>query len=283
MKKYASAIGKAVLYTLAFPLLQGITSFVCIIGAMFSYAAQYPALTHSNTSQALLMYLSKISGNSELMIGILLLSNLMALLITWLFFRLRKKKLLHEIPMRKTSLKNLLASALIGISVPFSIGILLNFIPFSEEMAAAYEENSQFLDTEMGIIPILSVAIVSPIAEEVFFRGLVHTRLRRALSPVCASLLSAALFALGHPGMIWFVSTFAAGLLMAWVFETTHSLYAPILVHIGNNTVTQLTGENVEVPVWWILIACVVLTASVIFLATNPDNRKQTNFETASL
>ncbi len=78
----------------------------------------------------------------------------------------------------------------------------------------------------------LLIVILAPFAEEVFFRGLLYTYLRKWINIRGAALLSSGFFALAH-GEVWaFFPTFLAGLGFAYVFEKVRSLWAPVIAHI---------------------------------------------------
>lgn len=276
MKKFSIALGKAILYSLAFTLIQTAATILYLIYSTVSYMLKYPVLTTMEHDQAFSYILGMMAGDlSYVTIVSLLLANLLALIVVWLFFRLRKKKASQEVMLQKTDWKTLLASALIGMSIPFSVGLLINLIPFSEEMMENYLENSDFLNIETSLLTFMTTAIIGPIAEEVFFRGLVYTRLKRGMNPVFAAIISAALFGVGHGGMVWFTSAFLGGLILAWVFEKTQSLYAPIAIHIGNNAIADLTQDTIDIPIWLIVVSSLLLIASMIFLAKNSENRNQ--------
>lgn len=76
----------------------------------------------------------------------------------------------------------------------------------------------------------LLVAVVFPFVEEVVFRGLLYVWLRRFSVPV-AYVGSAALFAAAHGILVLLPALFAIGLILAWTYETSDSLWPPILLH----------------------------------------------------
>ena len=83
---------------------------------------------------------------------------------------------------------------------------------------------------------LLALAVgVGPIAEELFFRGLIYRWLRHRVGIGPGLLASAFLFALLHTDLIAFVPILALGLLFGWVYERTGSLAAPVAVHIFHN------------------------------------------------
>jgi uncharacterized protein len=82
------------------------------------------------------------------------------------------------------------------------------------------------------------IVVAAPVAEEVFFRGFFFGGLRSAMPLLPAALISGALFGSIHlaggnlaaAGMLSML-----GVLLAWLYERTGSLWAPITLHAVNN------------------------------------------------
>ncbi len=87
---------------------------------------------------------------------------------------------------------------------------------------------------------ILIVA-VAPVAEEIFFRGFVFGGLRARLSFVWAALISAAIFGAFHytgaGSLTVLPQLMALGLVQAWLYERSGSIYPTIALHMFNNAV----------------------------------------------
>lgn len=81
------------------------------------------------------------------------------------------------------------------------------------------------------ILVILAAGVVSPIYEEMIYRGIIHGVMRERTGQVFATLASSAVFALAHQTLIAGLPLFilAAGLSIA--YERTRSLAVPILMH----------------------------------------------------
>ncbi len=85
---------------------------------------------------------------------------------------------------------------------------------------------------------VVLIAIVAPISEELFFRGMFFGGLRGRMSFLPAALISAAVFGGLHlptgpstvPPLILF------GFLLAWVYERSGSLWPAIILHVINNS-----------------------------------------------
>ncbi len=89
-------------------------------------------------------------------------------------------------------------------------------------------------------IYVVYVVIVSPVAEEVAFRGAALTRLRTAFGEFGAALVSAVLFAVYHMDISTFAYTLVLGFFYAMLAQRSGSLFPSILVHAANNVVVLL-------------------------------------------
>ncbi len=87
-------------------------------------------------------------------------------------------------------------------------------------------------------VTFVMAGIAAPIAEELFFRGALFTWFRQRFSLWPSILASSTLFALGHADTLAVVITsFILGVVNAWVFERTRSIWASIAIHAVNNSV----------------------------------------------
>lgn len=89
---------------------------------------------------------------------------------------------------------------------------------------------------DLGWLLIL-VAVIAPIAEELFFRGMLYPVLRRRWSAPVAIVVNGFLFALIHFIPILIPGLFLVGIVLAWIRERSGSLLPCMLVHALQNTV----------------------------------------------
>jgi len=87
----------------------------------------------------------------------------------------------------------------------------------------------------LGLVVALA-CVVGPVAEELFFRGVVYSALRRRASRPAAIVLSGAAFSLAHTNWLGFLPITVLGGLLAYLYERTGSLAGPLAVHILHNT-----------------------------------------------
>jgi uncharacterized protein len=94
----------------------------------------------------------------------------------------------------------------------------------------------------------LFAAIVAPVTEEVFFRGMVYNGLRQRLHPLLAAILQAAAFGLLHTfGYVHAALAALSGLALAAVYEWRGTLLAPIFVHALQNLVVGLIAVSAAI------------------------------------
>ncbi len=100
-------------------------------------------------------------------------------------------------------------------------------------------EKTESLESQtitMFLLAFTSAAIISPLYEELFYRGLIYTWLRQRTSILPSMLISSAIFTVVHiPTYNTLPINFVAGLITAWVYEKTGTILSSILVHASFN------------------------------------------------
>jgi membrane protease YdiL (CAAX protease family)/uncharacterized RDD family membrane protein YckC len=90
----------------------------------------------------------------------------------------------------------------------------------------------------VAISAIVLIAIVAPISEELFFRGMVFAGLRLRFSLWPAAIISGVIFGLPHifTGPLAVIPLSALGVALAWLYERTGSLWPCVFAHAINNS-----------------------------------------------
>ena len=83
---------------------------------------------------------------------------------------------------------------------------------------------------------IISYGIVSPLAEELVFRGIFYRLLRKYLPVMAAVFVSALMFGIFHGNLVQMVYGTIMGIIMALLYEKYQTLIAPVLFHSAANT-----------------------------------------------
>jgi membrane protease YdiL (CAAX protease family) len=91
--------------------------------------------------------------------------------------------------------------------------------------------------TRPDLATVLVATGLAPVAEELFFRGILYGGARRDGSRLLAALVSAASFAAFHPPFSSALRSFARGLVFAAAVEETQTIVSAILIHAASNSV----------------------------------------------
>ena len=92
------------------------------------------------------------------------------------------------------------------------------------------------------IVLAIALMVVAPVAEEIFFRGIVYNAWLREFGVRRAVIGSAALFALIHGSIFVIPAIFALGIALALLYRRTGSLPASIAMHATFNGITLALG-----------------------------------------
>lgn len=130
---------------------------------------------------------------------------------------------------------------LILAGVVVLVGLLISFL-YEMLMTSDESVTLEFTETGLGwaIIALLAV-VVAPVAEETFFRGFLFSGLGNRYGYGWGAVFSALLFSLAHmlqPGA--FLPIFLLGLLLAWLYMKTGSIWACIFTHFAYNSIALI-------------------------------------------
>jgi membrane protease YdiL (CAAX protease family) len=79
---------------------------------------------------------------------------------------------------------------------------------------------------------------IAPLVEEIFFRGFIYTGMREKYGWIAAALISSALFAGVHLQPISMPPIFLMGLIFAYLYERTRSIWPAVIMHFATNALS---------------------------------------------
>lgn len=162
----------------------------------------------------------------------------------------------------------LVLCVLLGITASLALNILVELAS-----AAMGGSETQILDSEkyevvesiQYSVPvwlgIVLYGIISPIVEEMVFRGVLYSRIKKFYSVTKAVVFSALLFGAFHANLPQFLYGTAMGVFIALCYEYAGCFAAPVLMHMSANIFTFLISGLTAwtafliTPVWFVFFA----------------------------
>ncbi len=93
-------------------------------------------------------------------------------------------------------------------------------------------------DQNVLILMVVMAVIVAPVCEEVVFRGYLYPVLKKFSGMWIGLLVSALIFSAAHGSFVALLPLFIFGVVLAFLYECTGSIWAPIAAHLLFNGAT---------------------------------------------
>lgn len=202
---------------------------------------------------------------------VMLLTAGLTLLILFLSFHIRRKNPLEEMHLRRVGVVPVLLSLLLGAAFQVVVVVTIAFIPLPAEMIEEMNMNSELLMQGSVVLQFIDIALVTPLLEEVIFRGLAFSRLRRGMRTGLAVTLSAVIFGLAHGTVIAFVYAGLLGAICALLMQRHNdSILTPFFCHMGFNAASflmQYVPENslIILAMYFVSLAAALVLSYLLF------------------
>lgn len=152
-------------------------------------------------------------------------------------------------------------TVLLAFSVSLALNALLTLTGFVDN-SQTYREVS---DRQYGVAfaaGLILYGLISPLAEEIVFRGVIYNRLRRLYHPTIGIIVSGVFFGAFHGNLVQGVYGACLGMLMAYLYERSGNFCIPILFHAVANLTVYLAARFAEVQeILFTPAGCAVLLA----------------------
>lgn len=185
--------------------------------------------------------------------------------------------LIHEDGKRfRSQWKGMAAGAVLAVCASLSLNLLAELIR-AVQYSRLYEETVQIQYAVSFAVGLLLYGVISPIAEEMLFRGILYGRCRRYLGVLPGILLSSILFAILHGNLVQGIYAFLMGMLICGIYERYHSFFASVIFHAAANvTAFSLSYFTVRTTTSCMVINCVIFaiisSAFVFFIFFRKKN-----------
>ncbi len=217
-------------------------SFVAILGAFAAAGALIAVLA------AIIPGLSSDALEGSLLVtsGGFFLQWMITLGVAFTYLKLRGYPLdLETLGFRRPASLPESAALVLGLLVSFYLFLavydtlmntfLPDLVPVPQEVREWYG-----FDVLGFIFAVSQVAIITPLMEEAFFRGIVHQGLEKRLGFLPGAVISSLIFALAHGDYTLYIPIFFLGFIFAFLTHRTRSLWPSVPVHFLVNSMAVL-------------------------------------------
>lgn len=219
-KQYVRLLLKALVWPFLFVLISYLVNFIFSFIYFYKYSI--------NSPEELSNYLNNHS----------LLMVLISFII--LFPILFKKYQKMSISPTKFKMSNGIWLLLIGSSLAVILNIIIYNIDKIVDLTNRYDNiNSQI------IVPLITTGILGPILEEYLFRGILYNKLKEFNSNTKATIITSIIFAVVHFELTQIIYAFIFSLILIKIYDCYQNLKAPIITHIGANSVIVLSLNEI--------------------------------------
>ena len=136
-----------------------------------------------------------------------------------------------------------LAAIGMGLFYLFAAGVywvvLHGFFDDGDAMFRQHLRGAIFKDD--SVLYFVGVVVLFPILEEIWFRGLLYTPMRREWGAWASIVILSLLFAFAHNNAVP-INQFFGGMIFAYAYEKRRTLVAPIILHMLGNGALAVVG-----------------------------------------
>ena len=174
---------------------------------------------------------------------------------------------------KEVSRQVLLVSTVFVFAAMYVLNLLIEQVGIPNTM------EDTFIEMSRNPLGLLSIALLTPILEEMLFRGAIEGRLLRMWqNPWGAIIVSSLVFGVVHMNPAQIPFAFLLGVMFGWLYYRTGSLLPGIIGHVLNNSVAAVNmilygdiplEEQVqdEAMMWtWAAIATVAFVLATLWL-----------------
>lgn len=155
-----------------------------------------------------------------------------------------------------------------------SSALLLNGLAIFTGFSSSSQTFSQTSSNQFSLpiwLGIIVYGIVTPITEEIVYRGIVYNRARNYFSPIISMICSSFLFGLSHGNIVQLIYGFVMGMLICYVYERFGAFAYPVIFHCSSNIVVYVllslaTTRNIVISVRGMIVEVLIFAGVMIYI-----------------
>lgn len=144
---------------------------------------------------------------------------------------------------KRNKVLSIFLTIILAAASSLGLNVLLGLTGLVEWSAGYQDVAKQQYSVVFGAGMVL-FGLISPITEEIVFRGLIFNRMRRYFPHVAAVIVSGVLFGVYHGNLVQGVYGGCMGILMAYLYERIHSFFIPCLFHATANLMVYTIAQS---------------------------------------
>lgn len=266
VKKYLKLAASVLLYTLIYIIPNGAAGVLLVVTV---------ALSNIERMQDPL-YIQQMVNKHIFTASLFALAVSASVLL--IIFNYKKKNIIEHCSFLSVNFRIVLLSILLGAMSNVFVNTILTYMKTNTALMELLSIEEKILDTTEGVrvmvsgnifMVILVIGILTPVFEEILYRGVIFTRLIEDISIRGAIIAQAIIFGLSHFNVIQGLYTFAFGLILVLCYHWLKSMWVPIIIHSSFNltniivklTLPPIPSElTVVLPLIMITLAFVTIT-----------------------
>lgn len=163
----------------------------------------------------------------EIIPMVLILTTLLSLVPIGIYIYKKKIKLMKKIPIIDG-----IQLCSFAIVINIVISAIVSALP--ENLLSSHSEATGYLNSLPFIPMLLSIGILAPLIEELFFRFLMVNKLKS--KPILAIILPALTFGIVHGNIVQGTYAFILGMLFSYIYLKTDNLLNTFILHVSINS-----------------------------------------------
>ncbi|MCR4705096.1 MAG: HAD hydrolase-like protein [Lachnospiraceae bacterium] len=150
----------------------------------------------------------------------------------------------EKIPTRAQKLPNVIAAVIWAVSLSIGLNVLFDLFKLAAS-DSGYREVAESQYSVSLTLGLILYGVISPITEEILFRGLIYGRMRKFFSLPVSMVVSSFLFGAYHGNILQGLYGFLLGLMIVYLYEKTQHFAMPVMAHaLANMSVFMLTYDG---------------------------------------
>lgn len=134
---------------------------------------------------------------------------------------------------------------LIITAISFALGVNMLFALLG--LTGVSESYQEVAERQYGVafgMGLLIYGVISPLAEETVFRGLIYNRMRRYFGRAISVIACGVMFGIYHGNLVQGIYGCILGIAITWSYEHCGSFLAPVLFHAAANAAVFAVGYD---------------------------------------